>query len=244
MHLKRAIITSAILHAIVLGFLSAGLTFSWLKPEHNLQAIEAKLMFKGKPKDKTLLPKKKSRPPEAKKIEPPKEEKVPPEKPLAPEPPKIAKAETPIPDKPVEKEALKVVKQKTDYTSKLRKLTQSFSEDLSTDKKEPEPEDFSEEDSSYFDQIYALIKDSFIVPPHVNGPAGHKLQAVIRLYLFNDGSVSKLDLEHSSGDEHFDKAVLDGAKRVNNFGRVPILLQNALSERGVVVELCPFKCSE
>jgi hypothetical protein len=244
MQFKRAIITSAVIHAIVLGFLSAGLSFSWMKPKKNLAAIEARLTFKGKARDKELLPRKKSRP-VAQNVIPPKAlEKAPEAKAAtAPELPKVGK-EVALPvDKPVVKET-KIAKAKKDYASELKKLSQSFSEDLSNVKPEHEPEEFSEEDSNYFDQIYGLIKESFIVPPHVNGPAGHKLQAVIRLFLLNDGSLSKLDLEHSSGDEHFDRAVIDGAKRVNNFGKVPILLQNALSERGVVVELCPFKCSE
>lgn len=242
---KRALITSLIVHAIALVFLGAGYSFSWLVPKHNLAPLEAKVIFKGKPRDKELLPRKKSpkipAPEQAQKSLDKKEEvKVP----IVPEAPKMAQAVVRVADKPVVKEATKVVKSKVDYTSELKKLSASFSEDLSKITKESAPEELSSEDSTYFDQIYALIKESFILPPHIDGPQGHKLQAVIRLFLSDDGNLSKLDLERSSGDEHFDKAVLDGAKRVSNFGKVPLLLQNALSEKGVVVELCPFKCME
>lgn len=242
---RKAFITSVIVHALALGFLGAGFTFSWLVPKQNLAPLEAKVIFKGKPRDKELLPRKKSPkiPTEERaKKSPDKKEEM--KVPLVSETPKVAHATVPVADKPVLKEAAKVVKPKIDYTSELKKLSASFSEDLSKISKESAPEDFSSEDSTYFDQIYALIKESFILPPHLDGPQGHKLQAVIRLFLLDDGSLSKLDLERSSGDEHFDKAVLDGAQRVSNFGKVPILLQNALSEKGVMVELCPFKCME
>ncbi len=233
MPFKKAIIASAFFHLAIVAFLAAGVRFSWT-PKKELLVFETKMVFKAKARDKELLPRKKYKSVEKRVEEAPKVEKAVP----VPEP--VAKPDL-APKKEAELKAKKVEPPKQDYASELRKLTQSFSEEIKPEK-EPLYEEFSDEDANYFDQIYALIKESFIVPPHVNGPAGKNLQADIRLFLFDDGSLLKLDLERSSGDEHFDNAVLDGAKRVSNFGKVPILLQNALSQRGIVVEMCPFKC--
>ncbi|USN51530.1 MAG: TonB C-terminal domain-containing protein [Myxococcales bacterium] len=242
MLLKKALIVSVIIHAIGLGFLGAGVNFSWFLHKKNQAPLEAKVIFKGKARDKELLPKKKTVQP-AQKVAPAKvvQKKTTAKTPVPPKKTEIAQKKIKNLAKPVVKQAERVIEHKAEYAEALKKLSASFNEDLSQLKDDVAPEDFVV-DSDYFDQIYTLIKEAFIVPPHVNGPQGQKLQAIIRLYLQRDGSLFKLNLERSSGDEHFDKAVLDGAKRVNNFGEVPILLQNALSENGVVIELCPFKC--
>lgn len=230
MPFKKAIIASALFHAAIVGFLVLGATFSW-HPKKEPLVLEAKMIFKAKVRDKELLPRKRYKSAD-KTVEAPKAkeaEKEPVVKPL------LETKET------KDTVAKKVEKPKKDYASELRKLTQSFSEEIKPDEKIVE-EEFSDEDASYFDQIYALVKESFVVPPHINGPAGKNLQADIRLFLKDDGSLLRIELEHSSGDEHFDKAVLDGTKGVVSFGQVPILLQHALSQRGIVVEMCPFKC--
>lgn len=230
MSFKKAIITSALFHVAIVVFFTTALSFSWL-PKREPLLLEAKMVFKGKVRDKELLPRKRYKSAEKSIEEAPKVEKA--IKEPVPKPEVVSKEDGPL---KVEEKAVK-----KDYASELRKLTQSFSDEIKPEKEELY-EEFSDQDASYFDQIYALIKESFIVPPHVNGPAGQNLQADIRLFLQNDGSLLKVDLERSSGDTHFDKAVVDGAKRVTNFGKVPLLLQNALSQRGIVVELCPFKC--
>lgn len=136
----------------------------------------------------------------------------------------------------------KPAKKNKDYTKALSTLSASFVKELA-EMPEEEPEGEVMPDSSYFDQVYSLIKESFIVPPHLNGPSGQNLRAVIRIFLAFDGHLNKLLLINSSGDEHFDKAVTEGTKRVNNFGPVPVYLQDTLRDHGLLVELCPFKCA-
>lgn len=226
---KKTLIMSLTVHMLLLALLIFGLP---LKPAKNHIALEARLMFKKKARAENLLPQKMPQvankqekieeKTELKKAPVPKEETV------------AAKAEAP-----------KIApKKKVDYKKELARLSQTFSEELSHSVSAKEDYVEIEADGSYFDQIYSLIKRSFVVPPHVNGPQGRSLQAVLRLFLSPEGNLSKLVLEHSSGDEHFDKAVMDGTKRVANFGPVPIMLQTALSKDGVMVEMCPFKCLE
>lgn len=225
---KKTLIASLILHISLLGLILIDLPSK--KAVKNQVAIEAKLMFKKKARPEHWLP-----------------EKM---------PPPVAKVKAPVVVKDLKpaaapqkeavlpaKEKVLAPKKKVDYMKELARLSRAFSDELddATDAKEV----FEvEADGSYFDQIYSLIKQSFVLPPHVNSPRGRSLQAVLRLYLSPDGNLSRLSLERSSGDEHFDKAVMEGTKRVNNFGAVPIMLQSALSQDGVVVEMCPFKCLE
>lgn len=217
---KRALILSLVVHALLLATLSFGFGFK-LKPKE--VTISARLVMKSKKKNKELLPKK------------PKAAKAEPEKKLDKPTEDLAKAL----EKPPKATGEKPAKQVENYADTLKALSRSFLEEVNA-KSNDEPEDEGGED--YFDQVYSLLKSSFVVPPHLNGPKGEKLQVTVRIYVAKDGSIKKLDLENSSGDDHFDKAVMDGARRVNNFGPVPIFLQDTLRERGILVELCPFKC--
>jgi outer membrane biosynthesis protein TonB len=232
MEQKRAIIISSAVHAALFALLLSGLDWSSAAQKSPSLPIEAQLVVKNK--DKNLLPKK----PKAKPIAEAPKPDAPPKEVKAPDP--VAKEVTPkkTPEKTVSK-----AKNNDAYMKALSSLSQNFARDVAV-KEEVEPEGVTAEDASYFDQIYSLIKASFVVPPHINGPQGRSLQAVLRIYLASDGSLNKLDLVTASGDEHFDKAVMEGTKRVHNFGPVPIFLQASLREKGVVVELCPFTCTE
>jgi TonB family protein len=226
---KRALIISVGFHAFCLVLISSGLSFK-LKPKDI--SISASLVFKNKKKDKDLLPKK---PKEAQKKEQALKE---PEKKPEVKSQDLAKA---LPAVPIKAEKLPTKEEKPakkdNFADTLAALSRNFAKDIKDEALEAE-----DGDDDYFSQIYSLLKSSFVVPPHLNGPKGEKLQVVLRIYVAPNGSIKKLDLETSSGDDHFDKAVMDGARRVNNFGPVPIFLQDTLKERGLVVELCPFKC--
>ncbi len=222
--IKRALIISLVFHALLIAVLSSGFSFA-RKQE---VAISARLVFKTKKKNKDLLPKK----PKETKEQALKEKQ---EVKLEKNSQDLAKSLAPL----VKEKAVKAEPKKTEnYANTLAALSKSFAKDISAS--EEESEDEGGED--YFDQIYTLLKSSFVIPPHLNGPKGERLQVVVRIFVAKDGRINKLDLEKSSGDDHFDKAVMDGARRVNNFGPVPIVLQDTLRERGLVVELCPFKC--
>lgn len=225
---KKYLILSVIAHGAIFAFLLAGLPF--MKPAPRHVPLEATLMFKKKARPEHWLP---DKVPEAKKrtaetLEQP-----------APKPQVAQEASVPV----KKDKKTSDPKKKVDYRQELARLSKSFSEELdhAVDAKEV-IEDFSA-DGSYFDQVYSLVKRSFVVPPHVNGPRGHSLQAVLRLFIAPKGNLLRLTLDRSSGDEHFDKAVLEGTQRVENFGAVPLMLQNVLSEDGIVIEMCPFKCA-
>ncbi|HXW60051.1 MAG TPA: TonB C-terminal domain-containing protein [Myxococcota bacterium] len=221
---KKYLVASLILHLLLCYFLVFGLPYKKTAKDH--VAISAQLMFKKKARPENWLPEK--MPPQAKKIVA--EEKAPTKQPKE-------TAALPI------KKDLKP-KKTADYMRELARLSKSFSEELDHNVDAKEVIEEVEADGSYFDQIYSLIKRSFVVPPHVNGPRGRSLQAVLRLFISPKGDLFRVTLVRSSGDEHFDKAVMDGTKRVHNFGAVPLMLQNSLREDGVLVEMCPFKCSE
>jgi outer membrane biosynthesis protein TonB len=230
MKIKRAVILSLALHGLVLGLLLS--KFNWSpKPAKSFTALEAKLMLRDKKRSPDLLPRK----PVVK-------------KPLAqplittPAPAQAqAQAKQDLLSKP-KVEQKKIEAKKQDYAQELARLSESFAADLAVEAKDTD--EIMQDDGSYFDQIYSLIKRSFVVPSHLNGPQGQNLQAVLRLFLSSDGHLARLELEHSSGDEQFDNAVMDGTRRVNNFGAVPIMLQAALSANGILIEMCPFKCHE
>jgi hypothetical protein len=211
-----AFILSFLLHGFLFFLLSFGFNMR-SKPQQSF-ALEAKLMLKEKRRAPDLLPRK----------------VVMPKKDPTPKPEKVVEAKKP----------LKVIK-KVDYARELALLSESFAQELAADNSDAkEEEQAQEDDGTYFDQIYMLIKKSFVLPPHINGPSGHNLLAVLRLFLQADGTIASLVLEQSSGDEQFDKAIMEGTKRVHNFGAVPLTLQAALSRDGVLVEMCPFKCQQ
>ncbi len=230
MNQRRALVISLTVHAIVFLVLQSGIDLSHWQLKKAPQAIEARLIF-SKPKIKDLLPRK------IKTAAPPTPEK------------KLEKKPEPQATQPTEKVANKEVAKTpaptaSKFTKALASLSKTFAQDLADEKVVDEPEGEVIADVTYFDQIYSLIKSSFILPPHINGPQGRDLQTVVKLFLAADGSLLRIDLVTPSGDEHFDKAVIDGTRRVNNFGLVPVTLQNMVRERGIVVELCPFTCRE
>lgn len=263
MNLKRALFFSLVFHGIVFGVLLSGVTIPWPKTVSNPIPIQARLVVK-KQRDKDLLPKKQNlvtplQEEGVKEEDKPKVEEKPQEIPIKKEvadkekvaalkrlesaapAPKIGKEKVAAKDSKAPSSAKKPVK---DFAKQLASITKSFAKDFEKEQQEVfTPDGEVADDATYFDQVYALIKGSFVVPPHIDGPAGHKLQTVVRIFLASDGTLTNLELESSSGDEHFDKAVIDGTRRINNFGAVPIFLQAALRERGIVVELCPFKCA-
>jgi outer membrane biosynthesis protein TonB len=249
MNFKRPLAVSFVLHGAFLALLLLTADWSPRKLSPALKPIEAHLIIKKKDRPKDLLPRKiKAKEPSLPEENSQKEAEVKPAKPIEPEP--TPKAKPAIVDdkkalaslpKNKTKEEKKAVKPDAKYLKMLSSLSESFLKDLASEDESLEP---SEAEVSYYDQIYSLIKESFVVPPHVLGPSGNNLMITIRIYLSPDGNLNKLDLEHTSGDEHFDKAVIDGTRRVNNFGQVPIFLQDVLRQRGVVVDLCPVKCKE
>jgi len=241
MNWRRGLLASFLLHCAIFVLLFSGIDWSLRKAEVNLKPIEAHLVVKKKQEKPELLPRKlkepvaqpnDSLPKEDKKVDPPKETAFPITPPLKSEPAKVSA-----------KKAENASKKSSKYVNKLSSLSQMFAKDLAAEEEVPLEGELVD-DSFYFDQVYTLIKESFVVPPHLQGPKGETLRAVLRIFLAADGGLLKLDLELPSGDEHFDKAVLDGTKRVNNFGAVPIFLQGSLRERGIVVELCPVKCQD
>jgi outer membrane biosynthesis protein TonB len=231
---QRAVTVSIIWHLMLCVGLGLG---DWLFSKDLFsppRVMATQIVVKeGKKRPEDYLPRK-ARP--AKKTQAPKA----PNKPLENKP-NIKEKEPENPHlKPLEKIKPVDAKKLADTESLLKDLSDTFSNEL--DAKEDVVEDESALDSTYFDTVYSLIKQSFVVPPHIDGPTGQKLQADLRLYIGRGGEILKMELERPSGDEHFDRAIMDGINRVNNFGPPPNELQANLSLRGIMVELCPFKC--
>lgn len=142
-------------------------------------------------------------------------------------------------------QAKKTAKSNDNYMKALSSLSQDFAKDIAAKEDTPaDPVYEGDADDSYFDQIYSLIKASFVVPPHLNGPKGHNLKVSVRIFLAFNGDLIKVLVAAPSHDEQFDKAVIEGIKRVNSFGEVPIFLQSSLRNQGVLVDLCPFTCAD
>ncbi len=237
---KQALVISVAMHVVVFLVLGLGVSFKSQRPPSI--PIEAKLVIKA-PKNKDHLPRKYN--------PPPKEQVVQKEEAIAQKTVEKAQEKTdskkPSPDEKSAKKAAKPAasnKANSKYADALKSLSKTFAADLATEVKQSEPEGEVVMDANYFDEIYSLIKESFVVPPHINGPQGRSLRAVLRLYLASDGDLLRMDLVRPSGDDHFDKAVMDGTRRVANFGVVPTTMQNVIRERGIVVELCPFACQD
>lgn len=239
---KWAFVVSLICHAVIFVVLATGIDFSRFNVKKQAMPIAARLVVK-KQKNKDHLPRKAKAVPDDQR----KEKEQPKEK------DKLKKEEPKSKQLPKEKlEKVAEVKKASkaasmnapDYTKALASLSKSFAQELATDTVTEEPEGEVVADSSYFDQVYSLIKESFVVPPHINGPQGRSLRTVLKIYLASDGSLLDIVMVTPSGDDHFDKAVMDGTRRVDNFGVVPVILQSMVRNRGIEVELCPFTCPE
>lgn len=222
----RALLISVIAHGVLACMLLVSTDWSWRSNKAITIPLEAKLIVKKAKAKKVLQQKEKTV--KAPNIESKKEK--------LPETVDVKPSE-------ISQPALKAKKSREDYSKMLASLSQSFAQEVVEDAK-AEPTGEVVTDSTYFDQVYSLIKESFVVPPHLNGPQGERLRAVMKIYLSSDGGILKLELVTPSGDDHFDKAVTEGTRRVNNFGAVPLLLQDLVRERGIVVELCPITCGE
>lgn len=229
MALKRAIMMSFLAHGALLVSLLAGRGCAMLPKNKPSMPIEAHLVVKNKRKD--LLPKKAKAPSE--KIE------------LKQEP--LTQKQVLKETKPLvgDKQAKTATKSNDSYMKALSSLSKNFADDIAA-KEEPIVDPVYEGDAndSYFDQIYSQIKASFVVPPHLNGPKGHSLKISVRIFLAFNGDLIKVLVAAPSQDEQFDKAVIEGIKRVNSFGEVPIYLQSSLRTEGILVDLCPFTCTD
>jgi outer membrane biosynthesis protein TonB len=256
---RRPFIASFLCHLSLLVILLIDWSFLGLSSKKSVVPLETKLVFSQKTRAPELLPKKdkpqpkktpepvsaqKELKPEIKPEIKPKEEPVQEKKALlkakAPEKKLVAANQT----TKAQKKSSESPQKQENYLNELSRLTAELRNSVTDNDKDLEPDDADSREASYFDQIHALIKASFILPPHLDGQKGNKLRAVLRLFLHADGSIKKIEVEKASSDSDFDRAVLDGAHRVNNFGPVPILLQSSLRERGVIVELCPIKCAD
>lgn len=218
--MKKSLLISVAGHLLLLLAMIIG----DLLPSKPPMMMTAEIVFKpGKPRPKDFLPTKPI--PKAHS-----QAKPVLEKPKVPEAEKKALAEPILDKKPV-----------LDKNSEiLKNLSDSFSEELLSEQKNAEEDEGGVE--SYLDLVYSLIKQSFIVPSHLEGPLGENLKAKIRLYITPMGEIRSVNIEKPSKDKTFDAAVMEGIKRVNNFGPPPDSLKGTLNKKGILIELCPVKC--
>lgn len=219
--LRKALVLSISGHCLLLLFMTIGDVLFRTAPPITMST---ELVFKpGNPRPQDLLPTKatskspaKTKPLDGSKIA---EQKV---------------HKEPVPIKPVENPAV-------DKNSEiLKNLSDTFSEEILTDEKGNENDDGGVD--NYIDLVYSLVKQSFIVPSHLEGPLGQDLKANIRVQISPSGDVKSVKLEEPSKDQSFDMAVIEGIKRVNNFGPPPDALKDTLNRKGILIELCPVKC--
>ena len=135
---------------------------------------------------------------------------------------------------------IKPVLEQKNFLNDLEVLSKSFAEDI----KKQETKNIQEQEIeyNYFDEIYAQIKNAFIIPPQLDTPAAFRLKTIVKLYLDESGKMLNVELYKTSSDNYFDEIVLAGVKKVQQFSPPPLHLQESLKKAGVVIELCPKNC--
>lgn len=123
------------------------------------------------------------------------------------------------------------------------KMLASLSDQFALETKDFAPkEDISISVNNYLDYVYAVIKKYFSIPPHIDEVNGKHLKMSLNLYIAKDGVISNIATLSKSNDEHFDKAVMESIHKIGSFNAPPLDLQYILENKGIVVDLCPFRC--
>lgn len=129
-----------------------------------------------------------------------------------------------------------------DNTQNMKMLA-SLSDQFAIETKDFGPkEDISISVNNYLDYVYAVIKKYFSIPPHIDEINGKHLKMSLNLYIAKDGVISNIATLSKSNDEHFDKAVMESINKIGSFNAPPLDLQYMLANKGIVVDLCPFRC--
>lgn len=134
-----------------------------------------------------------------------------------------------------------IKKNNSDYNKLLKNLSSDFINDINLYKNS---ENDIEKNGDYFDQIYTLIKSSFVLPKGLEEKEKNDLNSIIKIFLKEDGKLLNAHLEKSSGDEIFDKLVLEGILSIKSFGQVPSSLISYFKDQGLMVKMCPYECQE
>lgn len=136
--------------------------------------------------------------------------------------------------------AIKPITKTKNFLNDLEALSKSFEQDIKNQEDKSVQE--QEVEFTYFDEIYANIKNSFTIPPQMDTPKAAKLKTIIKLYIDEEGKVINIELHKTSSDNYFDELVMAAVKKIHKFNSPPLHLQESLKYAGVVIELCPKDC--
>lgn len=216
---KRAFLLSICFHL----FLFCSLMKFQLFKQNPKKTLMAQLVFKGDMAKKNQLPKKN--------LNSSKNEPL-----LLPI---SQKSKSSPPKKNPPKKEIK--KNSSDYNKLLKNLSSDFINDINSYK---DSDNDIEKNGDYFDQIYTLIKNSFVLPKSLEEKEKNNLNNIVKIFLKENGQLLNAILEKSSGNEIFDKLVIEGILRIKSFGQVPSSLITYFKEQGLSVKMCPYECQE
>lgn len=204
--LKWAVAISLAVHVVVLGgALVAAKVNAAPKIDLSQKPITAKLVRLGKPRDKKLLPRKYKVPP------PPKPQAVLPvktEAPPAPEPKK------PEPEKPKEKP--KTPERNEDPLAAAVAKLGEIDPKADPDEEPPGALDgdpmgdsaVGSEGDRYLALVQRAVRGNYKVPNIISDRERAFLNATVVIFVAPDGTILRREVEQSSGNQHFDAALL------------------------------------
>lgn len=85
--------------------------------------------------------------------------------------------------------------------------------------------------NAYYALIWSRIKSQWALPRGIL--QSDNLEAVIDVKILRDGTVSRLDVEKSSGNRYFDQSALRAVRKASPFPALPAWIQDTSAEFGI-----------
>jgi len=85
--------------------------------------------------------------------------------------------------------------------------------------------------NAYYALIWSRIKSQWALPRGIL--QSDNLEAIIDVKIMRDGTVSRLDIEKSSGNRYFDQSAIKAVKKASPFPALPAWIQDTSAEFGI-----------
>ncbi len=85
--------------------------------------------------------------------------------------------------------------------------------------------------NAYYALIWSRIKSQWALPRGIL--QSDNLEAIIDVKIMRDGTVSRLDIEKSSGNRYFDQSAIKAVRKASPFPALPAWIQDSSAEFGI-----------
>lgn len=100
----------------------------------------------------------------------------------------------------------------------------------------------SELANSYELQVLELLRANYEIPRVISPKEALQLKLWARLRISPRGKLIDIEIVKASQNPRFDKAVLEGSRKISSFGAPPLTLSRKYQTEGLFIQFCPLEC--